>query len=89
MTPKTPRKPTEATKRAARAQQDRSPMLAVRIPRSLHRAFKAAARADRRTLADWLRLNLPKLLPEATLDPALVANFAFDKQIKDALEHDK
>jgi len=52
----------EAIKRAVTAQQERSPMLSVRIPRSLYRALRQAARADQRQFPDWMRLNLPRLL---------------------------
>ena len=52
----------ERVKRESKAQHERAPMLAVRVPRSLYRALKAAAKDDKRTLADWLRLNLPRLI---------------------------
>ena len=52
----------ERVKRESNAQPERSPMLAVRVPRSLYPALKAAAKADNRTLAEWLRLKLPSLL---------------------------
>jgi hypothetical protein len=34
----------------------------VRLPKALYTSLQGAAKADHRTLADWLRLNLPRLL---------------------------
>lgn len=52
----------ESIRKGYKAQQARAPMLQVRVPRALYTALQAAAKADQRTLADWLRLNLPRLL---------------------------
>lgn len=43
-------------------------MLGVRVPRSLYTQLQQAAKADHRTLADWLRLNLPRLLAQIALE---------------------
>lgn len=43
---------------SSKAQQARNPMLAVRLPRSLYRALRKAARNDDRTFPDWFRRKL-------------------------------
>lgn len=52
----------ETKRRDSKAQAERSPMLGVRVPRALYTQLQQAAKADQRTLADWLRLNLPRLV---------------------------
>ena len=59
-------KPNGETK--SRAQHDRAPLLNIRIPRKLHRDLKAAAKADNRTMADWLRMNLPTLIERRAIE---------------------
>lgn len=61
--PKKPQKRARTTaKRISRAQHDRAPLMGVRVPRPLYEGLQAAAKAEHRTLADWMRLNLPRLL---------------------------
>lgn len=53
-------------KSKSRAQHQRNPLLNVRLPRALYTQLQEAAKADSRTLANWLRLNLPSLLTAVT-----------------------
>lgn len=56
-------KPRRTPQESSKAQQARNPMLAVRVPRSLYRALRKAARDEHRQFPDWFRLNASKLLP--------------------------
>lgn len=53
----------DALARSSKAQHAENPQILLRVPRSLYRALRAAARADNRQFPDWMRVNLPKLLP--------------------------
>lgn len=71
------RKPRQdARRRDSQSQAERNPMIGVRVPRSLYTALQDAAKSDSRTLADWLRLNLPRLLLDRT---AIVARLTSER----------
>jgi len=77
-----------ATKSHSRRQNERFPLIMVRVPRSLYRALKAAARRDNRTLADWLRLNLPTLLGDPVALRAIVKS-GYSTELVHALENEQ
>lgn len=70
------RKPLHTSRqRIAKAQGERNPMLGVRVPRALYTQLQQAATQDQRTLADWLRLSLPRWLRQ---DAVWASNNASD-----------
>ncbi len=56
------RKPRqEARQRTSRSQAERNPMLQVRLPKALYTALQRMAKADYRSLADWMRVHLARM----------------------------
>lgn len=63
-----PKKASKSPQDTSKAQRDRNPMIAVRVPRSLYSALRGAARLDDREFPDWMRRNLPRLLTVSSLE---------------------